>query len=213
MFLRSNECNLWFTPNNSIGSTRALFGVNHKLHSFERKNISAVDGDHNEFVSVAMGTGYHSQTFTSSRHHREKYTIDFDMSYGRWLNSLSGFRVGMTTSSIKLPRGMKRKNVLSFHADYMFNMLNLSGNDAHKDTDWVFNGFLGMNMNIGCAKKLDTTFALGTQLGVEVGYKISPEWEIFAEPTGVLMGKNIWNEISHPVVLQGRLMLGTKYCF
>ena len=199
--------------NNERVEPQFLFGLNHKLHSYQRKNVSDVDADHNDFVSVSMGTGFHSQTIASSRKVREKLTIDFDMSYGHWFNSISGLRLGMSTSSAKLYSGMKRLNMLSFHGDYMFNMLNLSGNDTYKDTDWVFNGMVGVNMNIGCSKKLDTTYAIGAQLGVEVGYKVTPEWEIFAEPTGMLINKNILEDNPQPAVVQGRLMLGTKYIF
>ena len=189
---------------------KVLLGLNHKLNSYKRKSVVDVDDKQNDFVSISLGTGLHSQTL-ASQSGMDKFTKDFDIAYGHWFNSLSGYRLGMSTTNVK--QSHMKTNVLSFHADYMINMLNLSGNDAHKDTDWVLNGLLGVNMGIGCVKNMDKTYAVGAQLGVEVGYKVSPEWEIFVEPTGVAMSKNIWKYNGHPVVVQGRLMLGTKYCF
>ena len=199
--------------NNQRVTGTVLLGLNHKLKSLDREHLTQLESDQDEFVSVSLGTGLHTQSILARKAVRHKMTIDFDMSYGRWLNSISGIRLGLSNTSVKLQHKLLRKNILSFHADYMFNMLNLAGNESHLDTDWVLNGMAGFNLNIGCNKKLDTTFAPGAQVGVELGYKVTPHCEIFAEPTGVVMGKKIWNHTSHPAVIQGRLMFGTKYTF
>ena len=190
-----------------------LVGLNHRLKSLNREHVTPLDRNEDDFVSVSMGTGVHTRSILARKAIRHKMTIDFDMAYGHWFNNISGLRVGMSNSSVKLSHRYYRKNVLSLHADYLFNMLNLSDNEGHLDSDWVLNGIAGFSVNWGLNKKLDTTFAPAAQLGVELGYKVAPKWEIFAEPTGVLMGKKMWDPNHHPVIIQARLMLGTKYCF
>lgn len=199
--------------NNQRVTGTVLLGLNHKLKSLDRDQLTQLESDQNEFVSVSLGTGLHTQSILARKAIRHKMTIDYDMAYGRWLNSVSGIRFGLSNTSVKLQHKLLRKNIQSFHADYMFNMLNLAGKDSHMDTDWVLNGMAGFNLNIGCNKKLDTTFAPGAQVSVELGYKVAPKCELFIEPTGVVMGKKIWNYTNHPAIIQGRLMFGTKYIF
>ena len=200
------------TTNNSQRVTGSvMLGLNHKLKSTEVKSLAPVEAGVDEFVSFSAGTGFHTNAIYNKK--MQKLTMDFDVAYGRWINGLSGYRVGLTNTTVKRAKGQGKQNITSLHADYMVNMLTLAGGDLAMDAKWVLNGIAGVSLNLGSAKKFDTTFAPGAQLSVQAGYKFTPNWELYAEPTGVLMGKKIWKHNSYPVVLQTRMMIGTKYHF
>ncbi len=190
----------------------AVLGINHKFKMTRPIQSSQVDQDQNDFVSVSVGTGAHSQTVTMGNV-KSKLTFDFDIAYGHWYNSISGMRVGVSNTTTPLKKGFGHQNMTSIHADYLLNLIGLTSGKEVFNTNWVFNGIAGASLNFGKAEQMDNTFAPGIHLGLELGYKFTPKWELFAEPTGLIIGKKIWENNSRPMVIHPRLMIGTKYHF
>lgn len=188
-----------------------MLGLNHKLRYVSGGGqLPAPERD--EFVSFSIGTGAHTGSLFAMSPFGRKLTLDFDLSYGRWYNGVSGMRLGLSDATVQR-RGRGNQHITSFHADYLFNLLALSGGVEGMETDWRLNGFVGAELSLGTKEGMRPAWAPGLQAGLQLGYMLTPACELFAEPAAVLTGKNVWRGSSRPAEGQLRLMLGTKYHF
>ena len=190
----------------------AYIGLNYNFGGAkdDEKNISAPDK--NSFVSFAIGTGVNTQNVVAISPFGRKLTLDFDVSYGKWITGLHGFRAGLYNSTLQV-RGKHNSNITSFHADYMLNLLSATTSESTEDQVFQLSGFAGVNASVGGRKEHRPTWGVGLEAGLQLGAKVSDGFEIFLEPCAQLMSKTIMRNSGHPAEGNVKLMLGTKYNF
>lgn len=185
---------------------QVLFGLNYRLKPASDKTPVANDSK-KRFAGVAIGTGVYSGTVTSMSPTRRKFSLDFDLSYGQWQTAAHGWQVGLSDATIQ-KYGKGNMHITTLHADYLRNLLSANSTSAFRLT-----GVAGVTGNIGTREGYRPTYAFGLEVGVQAGVAVSDNVEIYAEPIGTLMQKNIQRHNDHPVEAQARLMLGTKINF
>lgn len=189
----------------------ALLGLNWKTTAGTRGAALAAPAK-DEFISFGVGTGAHTETVLSMSPFRRKFTLDFDLSYGRWLNGISGFRLGLSDATIQ-KHGEGNKHVTALHADYLFDIAAAVSRNATDDSRFQLDGFAGVTLNAGSRKGNRPTWGVGLEGGLQVGMRLTPKCEIYLEPAATLTSKTITRGSGHPAEGQVRLMLGTKYNF
>lgn len=184
-----------------------LVGVDYMLKRREKKEQDDEIGKEN-FASAAAGIGLYSCSLNAYSG-MKKVTFTSDVAYGRWLAPLHGVRVGAAFTRMHNPNGNGDK-VNSFHVDYMINLnraiMGVGGENVH------VTGILGLNLTMLSRKNMDTRFAPGLDFGLQVGWRVVPFMEIFAEPAGFLYTKKLTNG-THPFEGEVKLMIGTKVLF
>ncbi len=186
-----------------------LLGISRNIAAVKIKNGESPELS--QFISAGIGTGLHSSTVTSMSPVSRKFTFDTQLAYGRWLSGSQGFRVGL--SNALLQRHGSNQNITSLSADYMLNLLAGNGYTSTADKGFRLTGFIGANLNLGSRVGHHPTWAPGLQLSLQPSYQLNKNWSAFVEAQGLMMGKNIVHNSTHPAVGQFRLMLGTSYSF
>lgn len=191
---------------------RAYAGVNWKLHTAEGKHRKEAAPERNQFVSLNVGTGFHTGTLNASMPFGRKLNIDASVAYGRWYNAVSGWSAGITNTTILTPR-RDNANITSLHGDYLFNILTIAGGKAQLNSRAMLNGYVGASLNIAARPDRETRIAPGLRAGLQIGGNVGKNWSIYAEPHANITTKNIWVGSTHPADGQVGLMVGTKYRF
>lgn len=191
----------------------AYIGVTHKIHRTNEKKVVPVSEKENDFVSVSIGSGLNTHSLVNTYPRKRCLNLNFGADYGHWFNSVSGFRMGLAHSSIYRNVGKRNLHLTTIHADYMVNLLALCGGELALEQPWTLNAFAGLSFNIGQDKAFSPTFAAGGLFGLQVGYKFTRQWELFAETSGNIVSNKVWRNAGHKFEGNGSLMLGTKYYF
>ncbi len=191
-------------------TTTALVGLNFRMNTEEHDVIQDAP-EKNSFVSGAIGAGIHSSTITTMHPKERKLTADYDLAFGHWLNAARGYRIGISDVTIQNHGG--NRNVTSFRADYMMNLLSTRGTSALAERGFRLTGLVGASVNVGSRKGESPRWAPGLQAAIQPGWMLSPSVEIYLEGSGAAMGKRVIRDSSHPVEGELRLMVGTKVCF
>lgn len=188
-----------------------LMGLNYRLRNPEKSAaLDAPSG--NRFASVAIGTGIHSTSIASMTPGRRKLTLDFDLTYGQWFTTASGWRVGLSDVTVQR-HGPGNQHITALHADYLRNLLSSTGQSKAEAAGFRLTGIAGVTANLGTRKGYSPTYGLGLEAGFQAGWMVSRQMEIFVEPMCLITSKTIIRHNSHPAEVQARFMLGTTYHF
>ena len=191
----------------------ALVGVNYNFGgdkgSFSFNKAEAPEK--NQFVSVALGTGLNTQNF-SFVEGGKRMTFTTDVTYGRWLTGVSGVRAGLSNSMIRLDN-TSNKNLMSLHVDYLLNLLALTTGESTAAKKFQMLAFAGLAGNTCSGADYSRTWGIGLQAGMQFGVKVTPQIEVFAEPSLQVMSSSIMDNGWRPAEADAKLMIGTKYNF
>lgn len=191
---------------------RGYIGLNYALHSGNVKETRDVVPKRKHFVSFGMGTGAHTGTVANITPSRRKFTIDFSANYGQWFNAISGWRAGISTSTVQLI-GKNNRQITSIHGDYLFNVLTLCGGADRLNNKWVLNGSVGASVNFATRKGESFRFSPGIRAAAQVGYNFNDNWQLYLEPNISVTSKRIWRGTGHPAEGNVGIQLGTAYRF
>ena len=191
----------------------ALAGINYRFGG-DKGSASltkAAAPEKKQFVSAAIGTGLNTQNF-SFVDGGKRFTFTADVNYGRWFNGVSGVRAGLSNSLIRLDN-TSNKNLLSLHVDYLVNLLALTTGESTDAKKFQMAAFAGLSANTCNGKDYSRTWGVGVQAGVQLGVKVTPQIEVFAEPSLQVMSSSIMANGWRPAEADAKLMIGTKYSF
>lgn len=185
-----------------------LFGLDYMIKRRAKADYEE-ELDKKNFVSVGGGMGVYSGTLNLYSK-MKKLTFTSDITYGRWLTSMHGVRIGGSLTRMHRSRRNGYK-LNSYHADYMINLRRaITGVDGEKVH---LTGFLGLNLTTLAQKNHDTRLAPGLQGSIQVGWSVLPALEFFAEPSASMYAKRLVQGTTHPFEGEVRLMVGTKVNF
>lgn len=193
-------------------NARAYAGLNWKLNTTDGSSRKGAAPERNQFISFGLGTGLHTGTFNGPMPARRRLNTDVAASYGQWYNAVSGWSAGMKNTTV-ITNGRGNANIMSLHADYLFNLITIAGGQAQINNPWTLNGYIGASLNIAHRPFLDTRVTPGLRAGLQFGHNIGDKWNIYLEPHASITSKRIWVGSTHPADGQVGLMLGTKYRF
>lgn len=202
-----------FPSRSSRLEPRAYLGLNYAMNSGGESARQAPAPERKRFVSLSMGTGFHTSTLIPMKPLRRKFTLDFAGYYGSWWNAVSGYRAGLSTTTVQV-YGKGNYQHTALHADYMFNLLTLSGGSEKLDSDWLLNGFTGASLYFASRPGTSVRVVPGVNMSVQVGRNIDKAWQVYLEPFFSVTGKNIAPGASRrPAEGQMSLQLGAAYRF
>ncbi len=217
----SNQIRFAYNTRNYVNTFRRLvmshmIGMNYRftpaMESY--KNNAGYERPYKEFVSASAGVNLNSATFFDIHPTSNKWGFSSDISYGRWLNGVRGFRVGIDNTQFKAKRWGRQQHWTSIHADFMCDLRTLLTNNTHEKKLITCDGFLGLGVGFSTQPKETTNIAPVINAGVQIGANIGERFNIYLEPAGQLFGKRIWQRSNeHPFELTGKIMLGTKFKF
>ena len=193
-----------------------MIGLNYRVAPVVKsyKERSGNERDTREFVSLSAGTNINSATFFSIRPGGNKLGFSADVSYGRWLNGVSGFRIGLDKTQFKAKRHGDQQHWYMLHADAMCDLVELFSDDPSQKSIVSCDAFLGVGLGISVESELSTNYAPALLSSIQVGANLGKHFNIYIEPSAQLFGKSIWQQRNdHPFELTARVMLGTKYNF
>lgn len=192
---------------------RGYLGLNYSMYSGGKSARQTPAPERKRFVSLAIGTGAHTSTVESMSPVRRKFTLDFSAYYGSWWNALSGYRAGISTTTVQV-HGKGNYQHTALHADYMFNLLTLSGGGKRLDSNWLLNGYTGASLYFASRPGHSVRVVPGMNMSLQVGRCIDKTWQVFLEPTFSVTSKNICPGSSRrPAEGQIGLQLGAAYRF
>lgn len=194
-----------------------MAGINYRLGSHGERELTDEEKAYvkNSFITLGLGTGCNTYTLLHVGK-KAKLTVDAGITYGHWLNRLSGFRVGFSNSNFDLFNKDKkrelRQNNVTLQADYIMNLLSLFTQDETRQLRGELMGFLGVNYNLGFAPHKDLKHGIGVEAGIQLGYKLNKSIAIFAEPAVSVHPTKLYDS-PQGVDGMGRVLLGVKYAF
>ena len=201
---KDSQLNRW-TPQMMIGLDYSLQRQRGSREPYGKPQQS-------HFVSLSVGTGGYTGNFTSMSPKRRKFTFVADASYGQWANSLSGFRAGLSNTVVQR-HGKGNENLTSLHVDYMMNLCTAIGGEDAQTGRFRLTGLAGAMLGISSREGRDTKVAPGLEAALQAGVRVSPNVEIYLEPSATVFTKGIEPGTSHPAEGELKFSIGTKYCF
>lgn len=168
--------------------------------------------EQSRFASVSIGTGGYTGNFTSMSPFRRKFTFVADASYGQWVNSLSGFRAGLSNTTVQR-HGNGNENITAVHADYMMDLCTAIGGEGVQTGRFRLTGLAGVALGITSREGRDAKVAPGVEAALQAGVRVTPNVEIYLEPSATAFAKGINPGTSHPAEGELKLSLGTKFYF
>lgn len=215
LFAEPRVIHLFRTQENNTPSKThlaAAVGLNYRLrHKQTDRPRSSEVPEKKQFVSVGIGSGISSETLTGMPSTLRKLTLDIDFCYGRWFNTKSGLRLGLSDVTIQ-KRHVANKHITSLHADYMLNIISLFTGESTENKVFQMTGFAGLNLNMS-SRQQENKACLGGELGLQAGWKVCPSAELFVEPCIHLMDKRILPGSPHPFEGLLKLSIGSKVYF
>ena len=139
-------------------------------------------------------------------------TFTADVNYGYWFNGVSGIRVGLSNSMIRL-NNSSNKNLQSLHADYLLNLLALTTGEKTDNKRFQMLAFAGLAGNTCGGADYSRTWGGGVQAGMQFGVNVNPALDFFLEPSLQVMTSSIMDNGWRPAEADAKLMIGTKYNF
>ena len=143
---------------------------------------------------------------------RRKFTFVADASYGQWVNSLSGFRAGLSNTTVQR-HGKGNENITAVHADYMMDLCTAIGGEGVQTGRFRLTGLAGVALGITSREGRDAKVAPGVEAALQAGVRVTPNVEIYLEPSATAFAKGINPGTSHPAEGELKLSLGTKFYF
>ncbi len=190
-----------------------MMGLDYSLQRSRRNADLDKTPEHPNVVSVSMGTGVNSENFGSRQGIGPRLSFVSDISYGRWLDGVNGVHAGISNSVIQR-NGKGNESITSIHAGYMMNINSAVTGESTDYKTFQLTGIAAASLNIASWKNHDTKVAPGLMGAVQAGVKVSPNVEIYLEPSATVFTKKIaLTPMNHPVEGELKLSLGTKVNF
>lgn len=167
-------------------SLQGIVGIN---YLFDQNNVKRdlSLSDKRNFVSVAFALGMTSGKSNSLSTYKLK--PGSTISFGHWLNGLSGVRASLSFNGTNDSNQM----LWQLHFDYMMNMVTALTGRNTQDDKVQLRGLLGVNAGIVTKSSHKTNKGLGLEVGTQVAYVLSSNTELFVEPTAQILSNNLFN--------------------
>lgn len=177
------------------------------------KPSEVATSDRRHFVTMSVGTGAYSGNFTSVHPVGHKFTFVSSATYGQWETGVHGWQVGLSNTLAQRP-GKGNENITSVRADYALNMRAAVTGEQTDDKLFQLTGLVGASLNFSSRTGRSAQVVPGAQAAVQLGWRVTPGVELFAQPEAVMYTKYIQpGGSSHPVDGEARMMIGTKFRF
>ena len=193
-----------------------MLGLNYRFTPMLRgyRENAGYERPYKQFVSISAGTNLNSATSFHIQPNGNKWGLSTAISYGRWMNGVFGYRLGLDNTQFKAWRHGEQQHWTSLHADVLCDLRTILTNDVHEDKIMTCNAFAGVGLGISRMKNWDTKYAPMLHAGIQIGANIGKHFNVYLEPSGQLFEKGISQfKTDHPFEVTGKIMLGTKYNF
>ena len=193
-----------------------MLGLNYRFTPMLRgyRENAGYERPYKQFVSISAGTNLNSATSFHIQPNGNKWGLSTAISYGRWMNGVFGYRLGLDNTQFKAWRHGEQQHWTSLHADVLCDLRTILTNDVHEDKIMTCNAFAGVGLGISRMKNWDTKYAPMLHAGIQIGANIGKHFNVYLEPSGQLFEKGISQfKSDHPFEVTGKIMLGTKYNF
>lgn len=193
-----------------------MLGLNYRFTPMLRgyRENAGYTRPYKHFVSISAGTNLNSATSFHIQPNGNKWGLSTAISYGRWMNGVFGYRLGLDNTQFKAWRHGEQQHWTSLHADVLCDLRTILTNDVHEDKIMTCNAFAGVGLGISRMKNWDTKYAPMLHAGIQIGANIGKHFNVYLEPSGQLFEKGISQfKTDHPFEVTGKIMLGTKYNF
>lgn len=169
--------------------------------------------ERSHFVSLGVGTGVFTGNFTSIHPAGRKLTMVGEVGYGQWLTAVHGWQAALS-NTVAQRRGSGSENITSIKANYAMNLRTALTGEASETKLLQLTGFAGVSANISSLKGRSARVAPGLQAALQVGFRLSPSFDLYLQPEAAVFSKTIGGEHNqHPADGELRLTLGTRYNF
>lgn len=192
--------------------SRLYLGVNYRLKTASRDDAASTVPNRPHFISLGIGTGADTYTLQGMHPARRKLTFNMDLAYGKWLNAVSGYSLGLSDATVQV-HGPGNKHITSVYANYLFNVLTAVGGASQLSSDWMLDGYVGASLNFGSRSGESTRVAPGVRAGLQIGHRVHGGWYLYVEPAAQVTSRNIWHGSTRPAEGQIRALIGTRYTF
>ena len=216
----SDQIGLAFGTNKTTALMRMsmthMLGLNYRFTPMLRgyRENAGYTRPYKHFVSISAGTNLNTATSFTIQPDGNKWGISTAISYGRWMNGVLGYRLGLDNTQFKAWRHGKQQHWTTLHADVLCDLRTVLTNDIHEDKILTCNAFAGVGLGISRMDNYDTKFAPMLHAGIQIGANIGKHFNVYLEPSGQLFEKGINQfKTDHPFEATGKIMLGTKYNF
>lgn len=171
--------------------------------------------EYRRFVSVDAGTGVYSGTIGYMAPRGRKLTFTSHASAGYWLTGVHGFEGGIAATTVMREKKSEgNEQLTAINANYMMNMRAAVTGESTDNKLFQLTGLFGPNLTISSRPGHETKIGVGLQAAMQLGFRVAPQWEVYAQPEATMETKSI-NEYTtnHPFEGELRFTLGTKYYF
>lgn len=198
----------------------AFLGLNYNLATYSRHDIAdeKENSPYKNFVCGALGSGSNTQIVIYGPHFSYRFTMEADVSYGRWLDVLNGVRVGVSNSYYNISHRKKNNPLhqdnVTLHVDYMLNLVSLFRGSNSMGNRVEMNAFAGLTYGLGFVKNRDMYKGFGGEAGFQLGGRVSKHVGIYMEPAVQMTSCKLSSApVPHPFEAVARLLVGTRYSF
>lgn len=183
-------------------------------YRFKSASLRGIDTpQRRQYVSAAFGAGIYSPTAKDRLTRLWRHTFISSLSYGRWFNGHSGMEGSVSLTHI-LHHETDSKNLPQLRASYMFNFVAAATGASTDNRKFQLVGLAGPTLTLDNQPDCGNIVVPGAQLAFQAGFRPTPAFEIFLQPTSDFYAKRISRtHTPRPFELQGSLLLGTKIHF
>lgn len=195
---------------------QGLLGIDYGIK--RQGKISKVQKDEkHRFVTASVGTGMTSMTLANAHPYRRKHTINAEVAYGSWYTGVHGWQMGLSNTTVNRHKTTylgSKSNITAFHIAYVMNIRAALSGVSTENEKLQVTGIAGPSLNFTTRKGSDTSVVPGFKLAFQTALRISPSFDIYLEPGGMMYTNKIIPEgTAHTFDGQLSITLGTRYRF
>ena len=192
---------------------QVFLGLDYSFRRAGAADRSALSHERKNFVSAGVGTGAYTNTVNTMHPVRRKFTFYTDAGYGHWLDGYHGVHVGLSNTVVQR-HGRGNESLTALRAGYMMDMRAAITGERTDDKLFQLTGLAEATLTIGSRVNQKAQVVPGVQAALQAGWRATPSWEIYLEPSAAIYSSHIRRGGSgHPVDGELRLSIGTKYIF
>jgi hypothetical protein len=191
---------------------KLMLGFTHSIKDHSASSSPTSKEGYKNFFTIGTGMGMNSETVLTNHPFYRKWTFNTNITYGRWIDNKSGFRIGFSDEFVQRV-GRTNKQDLTLHADYMLNFSTLLNKGQAEDNTLNVIGNIGISGNSGVSNGSKPCLAPGIYGSLQADIRLTDGVSLFIEPSVNIMGKNIQYPTTHPYEVSGKLDIGTKINF
>lgn len=190
-------------------------GLEYSMRQSDRKAESIDTPTKNDFVSVAIGTGFYTGNYGMMNLVRNRLSFVGEVGYGHWMNGISGIHASIGNATLQRLNCHNNQNITSLSAGYMMNVKAAATGEPTEGDLVQVTGIADLSLVGSKIENHDMKVSIGGKLALQTGFRVSKSMEIYAEPSVMIYTKNVETDANspHPVEGELRLSIGTKYNF